>query len=74
VKKGVLTWVSPTAAAGELIAIADLADAMVRVDGREVPLRAGLEGEARVRTGSRSLLEYVLEPLKQVRENVGAGD
>jgi len=76
VKKGRLSWVSPMAQAGELTAIAELEDNFVRVEGADVPLRAGLEGEIRVRTGSRSLLEYVLEPLRQVRENIApeAGD
>ena len=70
VKTGRLTWVSPTAAGGELIATAELLEAGLRVEGRPVVLRAGLEGEARVRTGRHSLLEYVLEPLREARENL----
>lgn len=74
VKTGRLTWVSPAAAEGRLSATAELDRPGIRVDGERVPLRAGLEGEARVRTGSRSLLEYVLEPLRQARENLAPQD
>jgi multidrug resistance efflux pump len=74
VKVATLDWVSAAAHEGELIALARLEDEVIRVDGRPVRLRAGLEGEARVRTGSRSLLEYVLEPLRQIRESVAPDD
>jgi membrane fusion protein len=35
-------------------------------------LRAGMRGEARVIVGRKTLIEFVLEPLRQLRETVGA--
>jgi multidrug efflux pump subunit AcrA (membrane-fusion protein) len=70
VKAGVLTWVSPRARGGKIEAIAQLWDDNIVVDGVRRPLRPGLVGEARVRTGKHSLLEYVLAPLREFRESV----
>jgi hypothetical protein len=33
-------------------------------------LRAGMRGEARVLVGRRTLVEFVVEPLRRLRENV----
>ena len=42
-----------------------LAQPVLQVDGRAVPLTPGLSGSAEIRTGDRRLIEYVLSPLLQ---------
>lgn len=64
-----LTWVSPAAVSGALPAIARLEDPTIVVDGRRRRLRPGMGGEARIYTGSRTLLDYVLEPMRRLRDN-----
>ncbi len=66
-----LAWVSPSGTAGGFRAFAALEDPTVVVDGVARSLRAGMTGEARIVTGSRTLIEFVFEPLRQLRENVG---
>ena len=71
VRHGHLTWVSPATTGGTL-------PAMSGIDGSSDgggsagpgPLRAGMVGEARIVTGSRTLIGYVLAPLRQVRESM----
>jgi len=41
------------------------------VEGRPVPLRLGMRGEARVVLGERTLIEHAFEPLRQLREQSG---
>lgn len=41
----------------------------IPVDGADVPLRAGMQGTARITVGRRRLVEFVLEPIRQLREN-----
>ena len=65
-----LTWVSPSAAGASFRAFATAQEMTVVVDGVARPLRAGMGGEARVVTGSRTLVEYVIEPLRELRENL----
>jgi hypothetical protein len=38
------------------------------VNGVAIPVRTGMVGEARIRVGERTLIEYVFEPLKALRE------
>lgn len=71
--KGLLTWVSPSAQGGTLAAFARLEDASVIVDDVRRPLLPGMSGEARIDIGSRTLLEYVFEPLRQLRETLAPG-
>jgi len=67
-----LVWVSPAAANGLLPGIAVLEDPTVTVKGESRPLSAGMAGDVRIYTGSRTLLEYVFEPLQQFRESFRA--
>lgn len=70
---GLLTWVSPTAKDGSLAAFARLQDAAIVVENVRKPLLPGMSGEARIDIGSRTLLEYVFEPLQQLRETFSPG-
>jgi hemolysin D len=44
-----------------------LATKVIRVDGREVRLTPGMNVTAEVRTGKRTVLEYLLAPIQQMR-------
>jgi len=71
---GTITWISPSAVSsrdgGQFIAAAQLDRDTIQVGGQALPLRAGMRGEARVVVGSRTPIEYVLEPIRQLRENM----
>ena len=74
VRYGTVRWTSP---AGVMInetpsfrVFVDLSDETVRVNGQPRPLMAGMGGTARVIVGSRSLISYAFEPLRQLRENL----
>jgi multidrug resistance efflux pump len=68
---GKLDWVSPspvTDSTGQhFVALASIDESANR---RHLPLRSGMKGEARVRVGSRTLIEYALEPIRQLREGI----
>ena len=68
---GKLDWVSPspvTDSSGQhFVALASIDESANR---RHLPLRSGMKGEARVRVGSRTLIEYALEPIRQLREGI----
>src|SRR5947208_11786415 len=68
---GKLNWVSPSAVAGAsgqyFTALASLDEAANR---HHLSLRPGMKGEARIRVGSRTLMEYAFEPIRQLREGV----
>jgi len=72
---GTLTWISPSAVTAregkQFVALADLDRDSFQVGGKPRPLRVGMKGEARVMVGNRTLIEFVLEPVRQVRENLG---
>lgn len=74
VRVGTVRWVSPGAAVGkdgaQFRALAEPADTTVRVGGEARPLRAGMGGEARVVVGRRTLVEFAVEPLRQLRESL----
>jgi len=38
--------------------------------GHDHPLRVGMKGEARIMVGSRTLIEYAFEPIRQLREQM----
>jgi hypothetical protein len=38
--------------------------------GKGLPLRVGMRGDAHIVVGGRSPIEYVLEPIHQLRENM----
>jgi len=72
---GTLSWISQSAVSSrdgqQFIALATLDSSTIDVGGQSKPLRVGMRGEARIVVGNRTLIEYVLEPLRQLRENMG---
>ena len=70
---GRLDWLSPSAISSakgdEFVAYASLDRNTVDVNGHPHPLQAGMKGEAHVIVGSRTLIEYAFEPLRQLRED-----
>ncbi len=68
---GTLDWVSPsavTATAGpHFVAIGSID---LNANHRHLALKPGMKGEARIRVGSRTLIEYAFEPIRQLREGV----
>ncbi|PYK73882.1 MAG: hypothetical protein DME44_00025, partial [Verrucomicrobia bacterium] len=68
---GKLDWVSPSAVAGAsgqyFVGLASLDEAANR---HHLSLRPGMKGDARIRVGSRTLIEYAFEPIRQLREGV----
>lgn len=73
---GAIDWISPAAVSrGEgsaFVARAALNESEIRSGDRSYPLRAGMQGEARITVGRRALIEYAFEPLRKVRENLGS--
>jgi len=72
---GTLSWISPSAVESrdgkQFVALATLERETFEVGGQPRPLRVGMKGEARIVVGSRTLIEYALEPIRQLRENLG---
>jgi len=72
---GTIRWISPAAVAsdeGERFVVHVALDAQaLGASGSARPLRAGMSGQARVVVGTRTLIEFVFEPLRRLRENVG---
>src|SRR5207245_9662351 len=68
---GKLDLVSPSAVAGAtgqyFTALASLDEAANR---HHLSLRPGMKGEARIRVGRRTLVEYAFEPIHQLREGM----
>src|SRR5438105_927109 len=68
---GKLDWVSPSAIAATsgqyFVARASIDDSANR---HHLALKPGMKGEARIRVGSRTLIEYAFEPLRQLGEGV----
>jgi multidrug resistance efflux pump len=71
---GHLDWISPAAQPGpetsQFMALASLDQLNLSSAGKPRPLRVGMKGEARVMVGSRTLLEQMFEPIRQLRENL----
>lgn len=69
VKYGRLTWLSPAASdtndGGTLRARVEIAETELQ----SRPLIAGMSGKAEVVVGNRSLIGYIFEPLRQLKEN-----
>ena len=69
---GKLDWISPSAVMApdgpHFMALASLDPA--HAGGKSLPLRVGMRGEAHIVVGGRSPIEYVLEPIHQLRENM----
>jgi multidrug efflux pump subunit AcrA (membrane-fusion protein) len=75
VRHGRVRWVSPagmTVAGGgvSFMALVDLEDSGISVDGQMRPYLPGMAGEVRVIVGRRSLVSYAFEPLRQLRESM----
>lgn len=75
VVKGKLDWISPsTVTSGEgshFIALASLDRFAISTRrGQNLPLRVGMRGQAHIVVGRRTLIEYILEPIHQLRENM----
>ena len=68
---GKLDWVSPSAVAGSsgqsFIGLASIDEALNR---RHLSLRPGMKGEARIRVGSHTLLQYAFEPLQHLSDKM----
>jgi multidrug efflux pump subunit AcrA (membrane-fusion protein) len=72
---GKLDWISNsavTAADGShFVALASLDRADIpRRRGKSLPLRVGMRGDAHIIVGDRTPIEYVLEPIHQLRESM----
>ncbi|MEA3207288.1 MAG: rane fusion protein hemolysin [Chthoniobacter sp.] len=71
---GRLDWISPAAISSpegpHFVATMSLDRTFIQVKGEPRPLRAGMKGEARIIVGSRRLVEYAFEPVRQLRENL----
>jgi membrane fusion protein len=69
---GTLQWVSPAAVAtpnGEQFVVRVALDTpTMNVQGQARPLRPGMHGEARILVGRRTVIEYVFEPIRKLRE------
>ena len=69
---GKLEWISPAAVSSpegqRFTGRATLDQTAFRTRGQERPIRVGMKGEARLMVGSRTLVEYAFEPLRQLRE------
>ncbi len=73
--RATVQWVSPAAvvsAGGEGFVLHAALDGQTLGTASLRPLRAGMRGEARVLAGRRTVIEYVFEPLRKLRETIGA--
>ena len=76
VKYGRVAWVSPASSVGEngtgqtFKARVELADRAVLLQGQPKPLLPGMSGQADIVIGKRSLVSYIFEPLRQLKENL----
>ncbi len=72
---GKLDWISPSTVSStdgaHFIALASLDhNSIVRPRGQSLPLRVGMRGDAHIIVGGRTPIEFVLEPIHQLRENM----
>ncbi|HKA22123.1 MAG TPA: HlyD family efflux transporter periplasmic adaptor subunit [Blastocatellia bacterium] len=74
VKYGHVAWLSPAAVATKTGAAfkahVEINDGEIQVQGNPRLLSAGMSGKAEIVIGTRSLIEYVFEPLRQLKENI----
>jgi multidrug efflux pump subunit AcrA (membrane-fusion protein) len=70
VRYGTLRWLSPASAEAESFRVlADIDDSeTLRIGGDHRRLLAGMGGRAEVTVGSRSLISYAFEPIRNLRE------
>src|SRR6266487_2669062 len=75
---GKLDWISPSAVTAStasdgshFIALGSLDRSVISPrPGQILPLRVGMQGEAHIIVGGRTLIEYAFEPIRQLRESV----
>lgn len=72
---GKLDWISPSTVSASdgthFIALASLDRTEIgSTRGKHLPLRVGMRGDAHITVGSRTPIEFVLEPIHQLRENM----
>jgi multidrug efflux pump subunit AcrA (membrane-fusion protein) len=72
---GKLDWVSPSAVTtpdgAHFLALGSLDRYEISPRaGQALPLRVGMQGEARIIVGGRTLIEFAFEPIRQLRESV----
>jgi membrane fusion protein len=71
---GRLDWITPAAVSArdtsQFMAVASLDQTTLRGAGKTLSLRVGMKGEARILVGSRTLVEHIFEPIRQLRENM----
>lgn len=76
VQRGTVRWTSPAGVmvndAPSFRVFVELQEDSVRVNGQPRALMAGMGGNARIVVGSRSVISYAFEPLRQLRENLSA--
>lgn len=74
VKYGQVTWLSPanveSKGGASFRAHVDIAESELFIQGQSRPLSAGMSGKAEIVTGKRSLIEYIFEPLRKLKENL----
>lgn len=74
VKGGKLTWLSPAKAENETAqsfkARVELNEKEITVKNQPRPFAAGMSGTAEIVVGKRTLISYVIEPIRQLRENL----
>jgi multidrug efflux pump subunit AcrA (membrane-fusion protein) len=73
VRYGRVAWLSPaasdTADGSTFRAHVEISDREMVVQGQSRQLIAGMSGTAEIVVGNRSLIEYIFEPLRQLKEN-----
>jgi membrane fusion protein len=73
VRFGKVRWVGPSGVgardSGSFRALVDLDQDSIRVRGQSRALQAGMQGQADVVVGRRSLVSYAVEPIRALREN-----
>jgi membrane fusion protein len=70
VRHATLRWISPASSAageGAFRSLADLQEPAGAAAGGVTALMAGMEGEASIVVGRRTLVEFVLEPMRQLK-------
>jgi multidrug efflux pump subunit AcrA (membrane-fusion protein) len=72
---GKLDWISPSVIASSdgphFIGLASLEKSEIAGGkGKGLPLRVGMKGEAHIIVGSRTLIQYAFEPVRQLSENL----
>ena len=76
VRFGVVRWIGPGTVdpgdSGAFRALVDLDGATVDVRGQPRPLLVGMGGIADIVVGTRTLVSYAFEPIRQLRENMAA--